>query len=89
MLHAELTASATAREAREVDAGDFDAYVSWHSHLPDRHDAGHWALLSTHPGNPRSAIRKEEMRRAIVTGGQGGLGAACATRLFEQTPWRS
>jgi len=28
MLHPELTASATAHESREVDAGDFDAYVS-------------------------------------------------------------
>ena len=28
MLHPELTASATEREAREVNAGEFDAYVS-------------------------------------------------------------
>ena len=50
LLHPELTASATAREAAEVAGRQHDAYASVQPHLRDRHEPGHRAGLRAPAG---------------------------------------
>ena len=87
MLHPELTASATAREAAEVDGRRVRRLRLVQPHLRDRHDPGHRPPLPARPRSPRphriapSTGARQHMRRAIITGGRAASARPAPTRL--------